>query len=107
MAARSYKAKFVDPLITKLKSLVIKVLRRYFELRTELERWRKANHSLASSCERLKSEMSALENENQYLREDLRDYKLLRKIFGSRQIDDLLEQARAKGKQRNKHLRQN
>ena len=105
MSARSYKAKFVDPLITKLKSLVIKVLRRYFELRTELERWRKANISLASSCERLKSEMSALENENQYLREDLRDYKLLRKIFGRRQIDDLLEQARAKGKHRNKHLR--
>ena len=45
-----------------------------------------------------------MENENEYLREDLRDYKLLRKVFGSRQIDNLLEQARAnKGKRRDEN----
>ena len=54
----------------------------------------------------LKNRVSALENENEYLREDLRDYKLLRKVFGSRQIDNLLEQARAnKGKRRDERLK--
>ena len=106
MSARSYKTKFVDPLIKRLKALVIKTLSRYFEARTDFERWRTANHSLASSNERLKNRVSALENENEYLREDLRDYKLLRKVFGSRQIDNLLEQARAnKGKRRDERSR--
>ena len=106
MSARSYKTKFVDPLIKRLKALVIKTLSRYFEARTDFERWRTANHSLASSNERLKNRVAALENENEYLREDLRDYKLLRKVFGSRQIDNLLEQARAnKGKRRDERSR--
>ena len=106
MSARSYKTKFVDPLIKRLKALVIKTLSRYFEARTDFEWWRTANHSLASSNERLKNRVAVLENENQYLREDLRDYKLLRKVFGSRQIDDLLEQARTnKGKRRDERSR--
>ena len=106
MSARNYKTKFVDPLIKRLKALVIKTLSRYFEARTDFERWRTANHSLASSNERLKNRVAALENENEYLREDLRDYKLLRKVFGSRQIDNLLEQARAnKGKRRDERSR--
>ena len=106
MSARSYKTQFVDPLIKRLKALVIKTLSRYFEARTDFERWRTANYSLASSNERLKNRVAALENENEYLREDLRDYKLLRKVFGSRQIDNLLEQARAnKGKRRDERSR--
>ena len=106
MSARSYKTKFVDPLIKRLKALIIKTLNRYFEARTDFERWRTANHSLASSNERLKNRVAALENENEYLREDLRDYKLLRKVFGRRQIDNLLEQARAtKGKRRDERSR--
>lgn len=42
MSARSYKTKFVDPLIKRLKALVIKTLSRYFEARTDFERWRTA-----------------------------------------------------------------
>lgn len=105
MSARSYKTKFVDPMIKRLKALVIKTLSRYFEARTDFERWRIANHSLASSNEQLKNWVAVLESENQYLREDLRDYKMLRKVFGSKQIDTLLEQARAKGKRHDERSR--
>ena len=44
----------------------------------------------------------AYENEN--LRAENRDYKLLRKVFGNKQIDDLLERARSekRSKQREK-----
>ena len=45
-----------------------------------------------------------LTNENEVLRVENRDYKLLRKVFGSRQINDLIEQAR-QSKQREKRFR--
>ena len=103
---RNHATKFVDPLIKRLKALVIKTLSRYFEAKTDFERCRTANHSLASSNERLKNRVERLEEENSFLREDLQDYKLLRRVFGSKQIDSLLEQARAaKGKRRDERSR--
>lgn len=44
--------------------------------------------------------------DNNQLREEIKDYKLLRKVFGSKQIDNLLEQAR-QSKQRDKRFRDN
>ncbi len=41
------------------------------------------------------------ESENENLRSEVKDYKLLRKVFGHKQIDELLEQARnVKGQKR-------
>jgi len=37
-----------------------------------------------------------LTDENENLRIENRDYKLIRKVFGNKWIDDLLEQARSK-----------
>ena len=37
---------------------------------------------------------SKLKSENENLRSEVKDYKLLRKVFGYKQIDDLLEQVR-------------
>ena len=50
---------------------------------------------------------SKLKNENENLRSEVKDYKLLRKVFGHKQIDELLEQARnIKGRKReNPHSR--
>jgi len=46
---------------------------------------------------------SKLKNENENLRSEVKDYKLLRKVFGHKQIDELLEQARnIKGHKREK-----
>ena len=44
---------------------------------------------------------SKLKNENENLRSEVKDYKLLLKVFGHKQIDKLLEQARnIKGRKR-------
>ena len=44
---------------------------------------------------------SKLKNENENLRSEVKDYRLLRKVFGHKQIDELLEQARnIKGRKR-------
>ena len=51
-----------------------------------------------------KSHNKQLTADNSRLREEIKDYKLLRKVFGSKQIDNLLEQAR-QSKQRDKSFR--
>lgn len=44
---------------------------------------------------------SKLKSENEALRSEVKDYKLLRKVFGHKQIDELLEKARnIKGQRR-------
>lgn len=46
-------------------------------------------------------ENMSTESENENLRSEVKDYKLLRKVFGHKQIDELLEQARnVKGQKR-------
>ena len=52
----------------------------------------------------LKSQNKQLTADNNRLREEAKDYKLLRKVFGSKQIDGLLEQAR-QSKQRGTRFR--
>ena len=50
---------------------------------------------------------SKLKSENENLRSEVKDYKLLRKVFGNKKIDDLLERARSekRSKQRGERFR--
>lgn len=104
MSAKTYKTKFADPLVKKLKALVKKVLARCFEALDNYHRLNAANGKLFRENERLSKTNERLTNENEVLRAENRDYKLLRKVFGSRQIDDLIEQAR-QSKQRGSRFR--
>lgn len=104
MTAKTYKAKFAEPLVKKLKVLVKKVLGRCFEALDNYHRLNAANGKLFRENERLSKTNERLTNENEVLRVENRDYKLLRKVFGSRQINDLIEQAR-QSKQREKRFR--
>lgn len=72
----------------------------YHRLNTDNGRLYRGNERLNKANDRLKEENASLQTEN-------RDYKLLRKVFGSKQIDDLLEQTRTaqKSKQREKRFR--
>ena len=59
------------------------------------------NANLYRENEMLSKINSKLKNENENLRSEVKDYKLLRKVFGQKQIDELLEQARSiKGRKR-------
>lgn len=104
MTAKTYKAKFVDPLIKKLKSLIKTVFARCFEAWDSYHRLNAANASLYRENKVLGRKNSMLNAENAELKEQNRDYKLLRKVFGSKQIDSLLEQAK-QSKQREKRFR--
>lgn len=101
MLARTYKAKFVEPLISRFKSLISTLFARYFKALDSYHRLNITNGNLYRENEMLSKINSKLKSENENLRSEVKDYKLLRKVFGHKQIDELLEQARnIKGRKR-------
>ena len=109
MSAKTYKSKFAEPLVKKLKSLVKRALARCFEALDNYHRLNTENGKLYRENEKLSKVNDRLKDENESLRAENRDYKLLRKVFGSRQIDDLLARAREaqQSKQREKRFKNN
>lgn len=107
MSAKAYKAKIAQPIINALKELVQGVVIKYFEMKSTLEEWRQANQSLYQDNVRLSERAKNLENINASQRTELQDYKLLRKVFGYKQIDTMLEQAKeiTQSKQRGSRFR--
>ena len=103
MTAKTYKTKIAEPLISKLKSLVKTALARCFEAWDNYHRLNVTNANLYRENEMLTKINSKLKSENETLRSEVKDYKLLRKVFGYKQIDELLEKARTiKGQKREK-----
>ena len=101
MSARTYKAKFVEPLIARFKSLISTLFARYFKAIDSYNRLNITNANLYRANEKLEKVNDKLSQENENLRAENRDYKLLRKVFGHKQIDNLLEKARnIKGQKR-------
>ena len=94
MSAKAYKTKIAEPLIQKLKALVKTALARCFEGWDSYHRLNITNGNLYRENEMLSKINSKLKSENENLRSEVKDYKLLRKVFGHKQIDELLEQAR-------------
>lgn len=101
MLARTYKAKFVEPLISRFKSLISTLFARYFKALDSYHRLNITNGNLYRANERLERINDKLTEENTRLRAENKDYSLLRKVFGHKQIDGLLERARnVKGRKR-------
>lgn len=101
ITAKNYKAKFADPLVKKLKKLVISVMAKYITARDEIQRLTKAHENLSRENsrltwdnEKLKKQNARFREENELLREDAKDHILLRKVFGEEEIQRMLEEAR-------------
>lgn len=107
MSARSYKAKFVEPLIAKLKALISTLFARYFKVIDSYNRLNVTNANLYRENEKLSKINGKLTEENTRMKYENKDYSLLRKVFGYKQVDSLLEQAKnIKGQRRdNSRLR--
>ena len=93
MSAKSYKAKFVDPFIKKLKSLIVTILARYYEARDNWHRISVLNNNLQRENEVLRYEKYQLTTENTELKKQNRQYSLLRKVFGEKGLADLIQKA--------------
>lgn len=94
ITAKAYKTKYADPLVKRLKKLVKNLLVRYFKAMDNYLRLNKTNGELNRDNEALTQSNDRLKEENTVLRGQNKDYALLRKVFGSKQIDDLVAQAR-------------
>lgn len=107
MNAKTYKTKIAQPIINALRELVQGVIIKYFKMKNTLEQWRQANQNLYHDNNRLSEKAKNLENINAKQKAELQDYKLLRKVFGSKHIDDMLKQAKeiTQSKQREKRFR--
>ena len=101
MSAKSYKTKIIEPFVSKLKATLKTVLVAYFKLKNKLTECQKENTKLYFSNVELKEQNDRLLADNFEQMKSLKDYKLLRKILGPEQVDNLLNQARNKRFQRN------
>ncbi len=102
MTAKSYKKKFVEPLIKRLKNLVRTVLAKSYQGWENYYRIYNLNGRLHRENEHLKYENSKLKEVNGMLREQNKAYRLLEKVFGKHKLNEIIEQARGfkKSKQR-------
>jgi len=100
MTAKTYKQRFVDPLIKKLKEVIRKVFYHYYQALDSYHRLNTTNGRLYRENEHLSATNDRLKEENKALRSELKDFRFLRKVLGSRQIDNLITQAKAMEQQR-------
>ena len=94
MTARTYKTKVAEPLVTRLKKLIKDLLIRYFKVVDNYYWLNQKYGKLYQENESLATRNDWLKEENTSLREQVKDYTLLRKVFGRRQVDDMVAQAK-------------
>lgn len=109
MSAKNYKTKFVEPLIKKLREVISSVMSMYYQALDSYYRLNITNRNLYRENEHLRKDNGRLTDENKKLKAQNRDYNLLRKVFGSKQIDELLVKAKEpkQSKQRDERFRKN
>ena len=109
MSAKSYKTKFVEPLIKKLREVISSIMSMYYQALDSYHRLNITNRNLYRENEHLRKDNGKLANENKKLVTQNRDYNLFRKVFGSKQIYELLAKAKEpkQSKQRDQRFRKN
>ena len=105
MTAKTYKQRFVDPLIKKLKEVIRKVFYHYYQALDSYHQLNNTNGQLYRENEHLTAANDRLKGENEALRSEPKDFRFLRKALGSRQIDNLIAQAKEMEQQRKKNQR--
>lgn len=96
MTAKAYKNKIAESLVEKLKSMLKSALVKAFEGWDNYYRLNIKNGSLYQENQELNRVNKRLTEENARLRVENKDYSLLRKVFGRKAIEELVEQAKIK-----------
>ena len=89
ITSKSYKKKFVDPIISKLKSLVKTLAEKYFEGWNKYYNLCSSIKSLRHENDYLRSENSRLTEVNEELRKENKAYKILQKYLGKRKVENI------------------
>ena len=96
MSAKNYRERFVVPLVQRLKDLVRAVLVTCVKAWDKIALLRGENEELEKENRRLEERLASLEEKNDYLHKQTRDYALLRRVFGDEYVDNLVAEAREK-----------
>ncbi len=107
ISAKSYKSRFAEPLISRLKKLIKSLLIRYFRAIDSYHRVNETNGKLYRENQFLAADNERLKAENVTLREQNRGFSLLRRVLGSKQVEELLEKAREVQERKRKKIRSN
>ena len=99
--AKSYKGR-IEELFNKLKSLVKYALVKYFELKNDYHELYNEKQMMSHKIYKLDESNKEYQNKNNELRKQLRDYRMLRKVLGSKEVDRILEEAKRSHKRRNR-----
>lgn len=102
MTAKTYKQRFVDPLIRRLKEIIREMFCRYYKALDSYHRLNTTNGRLYRENEHLTAFNERLTEENEMLRAEVKDFRFLRKVLGSQQIDSLIAQAKTVQQTRHK-----
>ena len=94
MSAKSYKQKFVEPLIKRLKSLIKTVIVKSVEGWENYYRLHKLYKQLTQENSHLKYKNAQLQETNTLLREQNKFYQLLEKSLGKAQLNSLIGHAK-------------
>ena len=94
MSAKAYKTKIVEPLFNRIISLAKTAVKMCFELKAQVENLKLWGTRDKNMVKHLTKENDALYTENQKLHKEVKEFKLLKRIFGEEKISELVKTAK-------------
>ena len=91
MSAKAYKTKIVEPLFNRIISLAKTAVKMCFELKAQVENLKLWGTRDKNMVKHLTKENDALYTENQKLHKEVKEFKLLKCIFGEEKISELVK----------------
>ena len=94
MSAKTYKTKIVEPLFNRIISLAKTAVKMCFELKAQVENLKLWGTRDKNMVKHLTKENDALYTENQKLHKEVKEFKLLKRIFGEEKMSELVKTAK-------------
>jgi predicted nucleic acid-binding Zn-ribbon protein len=85
--AKSYREKKAKPLFERIVKVLCSVYYSYLDLKSQFDRLQESYHRVSSKNVELRKEVSDLSAQRDTLQEQLRDYELVKQIYGFDQIE--------------------
>jgi hypothetical protein len=94
MSAKAYKTRIVEPLFNRLIALAKTAVKMCFEFKAQMENAKLWATRDKNMVKHLTKENDALYTENQKLHKEVKEFKLLKRIFGEEKISELVKSAK-------------
>ncbi len=94
MSAKAYKAKIVEPLFNRIIALAKTAVKMCFDLKAQVENLKLWSTRDKNMVKHLTKENDTLYTENQKLHKEVKEFKLLKRIFGEEKISELVKSAK-------------